>query len=101
MSLTFVMIIKVSALLGESTTTFWKRRSRAPSFSKLVRYSSKVVAPIHWISPRARAGLKMLDASIEPEELPAPTIVWISSMKITMSGFSESSSIITFIRSSN
>ena len=95
------MIFKVSSLFGESTTTFWKRRSSAPSFSKLVLYSSKVVAPIHWISPRASAGLKMLEPSIEPDELPAPTNVWISSMKIMMSGFSLNSSIITFIRSSN
>ena len=58
-----------------STCTFWKRRSNAPSFSMCSRYSSKVVAPIHWSSPRARAGLKMFDASNEPDELPAPIIV--------------------------
>ena len=27
------------------------------------RYSSSVVAPMHWSSPRARAGLNMLEAS--------------------------------------
>ncbi|MEM1183858.1 MAG: ATP-dependent Clp protease ATP-binding subunit, partial [Planctomycetota bacterium] len=30
----------------------WKRRARAASFSMYLRYSSKVVAPMHWISPR-------------------------------------------------
>ena len=32
-------------------------------------------------SPRASIGLSMLPASIEPSALPAPTMVWISSMK--------------------
>ena len=31
-----------------------------------LRYSSSVVAPMHWISPRARAGLSTLEASIAP-----------------------------------
>ncbi len=44
----------------------WKRRSRAPSFSMYLRYSSRVVAPMHWISPRARAGLRTLEASMAP-----------------------------------
>ena len=41
-----------------STMTFWKRRSKAPSFSIFFRYSSRVVAPIHCISPRANAGFQ-------------------------------------------
>ena len=65
----------VSSFEEPSITTFWNRLSKAPSFSKFLRYSSNVVAPIHWISPRAKAGLNMFDASKEPEELPAPTIV--------------------------
>ena len=51
----------------------WKRRSRAPSFSMYLRYSSSVVAPMHWISPRARAGLSTLEASMAPSAPPAPT----------------------------
>ena len=49
------------------------------------RYSSNVVAPTQCNSPRAKAGLSILPASIAPSALPAPTIVWISSMnKITL-----------------
>jgi hypothetical protein len=40
----------------------------------------RVVAPTQCSSPRARAGLSMLPASMEPSALPAPTMVWISSM---------------------
>ena len=81
--------------------TFWKRRSRAPSFSIDSRYSFMVVAPIHWISPRASAGLNILEASRLPEALPAPTRVCISSMNRITSLFCSSSFIIAFIRSSN
>ncbi|MCY1552913.1 hypothetical protein D9M68_893460 [compost metagenome] len=88
-------------MLGGSISTFWKRRSNAPSFSILVRYSSKVDAPIHCSSPRARAGLKILEASSEPLAPPAPTIVWISSMKRITSLFFSSSFMIAFMRSSN
>src|SRR5437660_1612709 len=35
----------VASTLGSSTSTFWKRRSRAASFSMFFRYSSSVVAP--------------------------------------------------------
>ena len=70
----------VSSVLGSSTKTFWKRRSKAASFSKCSRYSSKVVAPTQCNSPRARAGLSILPASIAPSALPAPTIVCSSSM---------------------
>jgi hypothetical protein len=41
-----------------------------------------VVAPMHWISPRERAGLRMLAASSEPSAEPAPTRVCSSSMKM-------------------
>ena len=70
----------VSSTVGSSTSTFWKRRSSAASFSMYLRYSSSVVAPMQCSSPRASAGLSMLPASIAPSALPAPTIVWISSM---------------------
>ena len=43
-------------------------------------YSSNVVAPIQCNSPLARSGLIKLPASIAPSVLPAPTIVWISSI---------------------
>ena len=84
-----------------STITFWKRRSRAPSFSMFLRYSSIVVAPMHCISPRARVGFSKLAASIEPDAFPAPTIVCSSSMNRIMSLFFESSFSIAFMRSSN
>ena len=45
-------------------------------------YSFRVVAPITLISPRASIGFIMFDASIAPSLLPAPTMVWISSMNI-------------------
>mmetsp|Transcript_6214 Transcript_6214/g.25127 ORF Transcript_6214/g.25127 Transcript_6214/m.25127 type:complete len:342 (-) Transcript_6214:2506-3531(-) len=70
----------VASTLGSSTSTFWKRRSSAASFSTYLRYSSKVVAPMQCSSPRARAGLSILPASMAPSALPAPTMVWISSM---------------------
>ena len=66
-----------------------------------LRYSLKVVAPMHWISPRAKAGFKMLEASIAPSAAPAPTIVWSSSMNKMMFGFFFTSSITALIRSSN
>ena len=69
-----------SSSAGSSTTTGWKRRSSAASFSMYLRYSSLVVAPINWISPLARDGFKMLAASMAPSAPPAPMIVWISSI---------------------
>ena len=38
-------------------------------------YSSIVVAPMHCISPLAKAGFNILDASIAPSAAPAPIIV--------------------------
>ena len=64
-------------------------------------YSSSVVAPITWNSPRAKAGFKILAASIAPSVAPAPTKVWISSMKIIISSCCWTSSIAFFNRSSN
>ena len=81
--------------------TFWNLRSRAPSFSIFFRYSSSVVAPIHCISPRARAGFKRLAASIEPAALPAPTMVCISSINKIISLFLANSLSTPFILSSN
>ena len=75
----------VSATEGSSTCTGWKRRSRAESFSRCLRYSSRVVAPTVCSSPRASIGLRMLAASMAPSAAPAPTRVWISSMNSTMS----------------
>ena len=70
----------VSSTEGSSTSTFWKRRSSAASFSMYLRYSSSVVAPTQCSSPRASAGLSMLPASMAPSALPAPTMVCSSSM---------------------
>ena len=66
-----------------------------------LRYSSMVVAPIHCISPRAKAGLNMFEASKPPSEFPAPAIVWISSIKRMIFLFLSSSAISPFILSSN
>mmetsp|Transcript_5753 Transcript_5753/g.18084 ORF Transcript_5753/g.18084 Transcript_5753/m.18084 type:complete len:218 (+) Transcript_5753:1760-2413(+) len=71
----------VSSTEGSVTSTDWKRRARAASFSMCLRYSSSVVAPMQCSSPRARAGLSMLLASIAPSPAPAPTRVCSSSMK--------------------
>ena len=45
-----------------------------------LRYSSSVVAPIVWSSPRASIGLSRFEASIAPSAAPAPTTVCSSSM---------------------
>ncbi len=67
-----------------------------------LRYSSSVVAPMQCSSPRASAGLSMLPASIAPSALPAPTMVWISSMKTIVWPSSWATSFSTdFSRSSN
>ena len=91
----------VSSGVVGSRMIFWKRRSSAPSFSMYSRYSSRVVAPMHWSSPRARAGLKRLEASMLPGELPAPTMVCSSSMKRMTLGFFSSSVRMVLTRSSN
>src|SRR5574341_1178107 len=92
----------VSSTVGSSTYTGAKRRSRAASFSMCLRYSSSVVAPTHCSSPRARAGLSMLLASIAPCAAPAPTTVCSSSMKRMMSPSARwISSMAAFSRSSN
>ena len=71
----------VSSTVGSSTIIGWKRLSNAASFSIFFLYSSIVVAPITFISPLANIGFNKFPASIEPSVLPAPTIVWISSIK--------------------
>ena len=82
-------------------STGWKRRSRAASFSMYCRYSVRVVAPMHCSSPRARAGLRMLAASMAPSAAPAPTSVCSSSMKRIVSLLWVTSSTTFFRRSSN
>ena len=92
----------VSSTLGSSTSTRWKRRSKAASFSIYCRYSSRVVAPTQCSSPRAKAGLSILPASIAPSLLPAPTMVWISSInRITCPSCLVRSLSRLFKRSSN
>ena len=91
-----------SSTEGSPTTTGWKRRSSAASFSMCLRYSSSVVAPTARSSPRASIGLRRFAASTAPSAAPAPTIVCSSSMKRTTS---PSASLISprtaFRRSSN
>ena len=86
---------------GGETFTFWKRRSSAPSFSTCFLYSSRVVAPMQCISPLAKAGLNIFEASNEPEAPPAPTIVCNSSINKIRSSVFSNSNIIVFILSSN
>ncbi len=91
-----------SCVSGSSTITFWNLRSNALSFSKYFWYSFKVVAPIARSSPLANAGLRILAASIAPSPPPAPTNVWISSIKSMMSPLESVTSFTTaFRRSSN
>ena len=75
----------VCGTVGSLTVMGWNRRSSAASFSRCLRYSSRVVAPIVWSSPRASIGFKMLAASIAPSAAPAPTSVCSSSMNKMMS----------------
>ena len=75
----------VRATVGCSTFTGWNRRSRAASFSRCLRYSSRVVAPTVCNSPRASMGLRIEAASIAPSAAPAPTRVCSSSMNRMMS----------------
>ncbi len=91
----------VCSSVGSSTMTGWNRRSRAASRSMYLRYSSRVVAPMHWSSPRESGGLRMFAASIAPSAAPAPTRVCSSSMKRTASFVLRSSSMIFLSRSSN
>ena len=92
----------VSSTVGSETMTVWKRRARAASFSMYLRYSSSVVAPMACSSPRARAGFRMLPASMEPSVAPAPTMVCSSSMNRMMRPSDLPTSLSTdFRRSSN
>ena len=91
-----------SSTVGSSTRTGWKRRSKAASFSIYWRYSSSVVAPIQCSSPLASIGLSIFPASIAPSVLPAPTIVWSSSIKrMIFPSLFFTSSRTAFRRSSN
>ncbi len=92
----------VSSTVGSSTMTGWNLLSRAASFSMYCLYSSKVVAPIQWSSPLASIGFNIFPASIAPSVLPAPTIVWSSSInKIICPLLFFTSSNTAFRRSSN
>ena len=92
----------MSAADGSPTSTGWKRRSSAASFSMCVRYSSRVVAPTARNSPRASIGLSRFPAETAPSAAPAPTIVCSSSMKSTISPSEAVISASTaFRRSSN
>ena len=51
---------------GSSTLIGWNRRSSAASFSRCLRYSSSVVAPIVWQLTAASIGFRMDAASIAP-----------------------------------
>ena len=102
--ISFIPDIIVSAvfLSGSGAFIFWNLLSRAESFSIYFWYSLRVVAPITLIFHLHIAGLSILLASSVPSELPAPIIVWISSInKITSFSAFEASSITCLIRVSN
>ena len=93
-------ISMVCSLFGSHTRTGWNLRSNAASFSMWRRYSSGVVAPIICISPRPRAGFKILAASMAPSALPAPIMVCSSSMNSMTSPARFTSFKTDFTRSS-
>mmetsp|Transcript_82105 Transcript_82105/g.244913 ORF Transcript_82105/g.244913 Transcript_82105/m.244913 type:complete len:434 (-) Transcript_82105:122-1423(-) len=97
-----VRICTVSSTVGSGTWTGWKRRSSALSFSTYFRYSSTVVAPMTWRSPRDSAGFRMFAASMAPPppSPPAPTSVWISSI-MRMTFWSCCTSLMMFLRRSS
>ena len=66
-----------------------------------LRYSSRVVAPMVWISPRESAGFSMLEASMAPSAAPAPMRVCSSSRKRTTFSDCRISFITALSRSSN
>ena len=74
-------MINASSPDGSCTMTGWKRRSKAESFSKYLRCSSRVVAPMQCNWPLARAGFIKLLMSRPPLRTdPPPTSMWISSI---------------------
>ena len=85
---------------GSSSMTFWKRLSRAESFSILL-YSAVVVEPRMRSSPLANAGLRILAAFVEPSASPAPIMVWSSSITRMMFSALMASFITPLIRLSN
>ena len=92
----------VSSTPGSPTSTGWKRRSSAASFSTCSRYSSSVVAPTQCSSPRASAGLSRFEASTAPSAPPAPTSVCSSSMnRMTCAPAAVTSLSTALSRSSN
>ena len=95
------MISTASVTEGARTMTGWKRRSSAPSFSMYLRYSSSVVAPMVWISPRDSAGFSMLEASMAPSAAPAPIRVCSSSRNRTTFSDCRISFMTALSRSSN
>ena len=66
-----------------------------------LRYSLSVVAPMARSSPRASAGLSMLEASMAPSDAPAPTSVCSSSMKRMIFPCASSISLRTALRRSS
>ena len=75
----------VCAMVGSATWIGWNLRSSAASFSRCLRYSASVVAPMVCSSPRASMGFRIDAASIAPWAAPAPTSWCSSSMNKMMS----------------
>eukprot|EP00123_Amoebidium_parasiticum_P013064 comp21743_c0_seq1/m.30787 comp21743_c0_seq1/g.30787 ORF comp21743_c0_seq1/g.30787 comp21743_c0_seq1/m.30787 type:complete len:302 (+) comp21743_c0_seq1:1654-2559(+) len=92
----------VSSTVGSSTMMAWNLLASAASFSMYFLYSSTVVAPHMRRLPRARAGLSMLPASIDPSALPRPSMVCSSSTNsMTLPLLSSTSFSTAFSLSSN
>ena len=67
--------------IGSSTMTVLKRRSNALSFSKYFWYSSRVVAPMLTQFATGQGRFKNVGGIHGTFPFPAPTSVWISSIK--------------------
>ena len=79
--MTPLIIVIHSSTEGSFTSIFWNLLAKAWFFENTLRYSWKVVDPIHLIFPLANSGLRRFDTSREPPPAePAPIIVWISSI---------------------
>ena len=83
--------ISAAILVHDNIATFSSAYQKFYAYVKMYvtinyqRYSSSVVAPIHCMVPLAKAGFRILAASIEPGVEPAPIMVCISSMKMITS----------------
>src|SRR4029077_195186 len=65
-------ISMVCEIVGSATWIGWNRRSSAASFSRYLRYSSSVVAPMVCSSPRASIGFRVEPGAVARAAAPRP-----------------------------